>query len=214
MAFASKSPWVIHYDGSSCNGCDIEVLAALCPGFDVRAVRHGEHGQPQARRHLPRHRQRERAEHRRRPARSTTRCSSPRWSWPAASAPAPAGSSTTATTSSAAWTRPSPSMCTPRVAPCAPEQIIDAVVAGVAKLDEKSAALAAARRRERDEMTTLSRPSRSCRWPACTTWRPRAHAEGWRYVQILAVNTEEGIDLVYSYHEGRACSANFNDRAA
>lgn len=25
------------------------------------------------------------------------------------------------------------------------------------------------------------------------------HAEGWRYVQILAVNTEEGIDLVYSY---------------
>ena len=30
-----KSPWVIHYDGSSCNGCDIEVLAALCPGFDV-----------------------------------------------------------------------------------------------------------------------------------------------------------------------------------
>ena len=24
-------------------------------------------------------------------------------------------------------------------------------------------------------------------------------AEGWRYVQILAVNTEEGIDLVYSY---------------
>lgn len=34
MAFASKSPWVIHYDGSSCNGCDIEVLATLCPGFD------------------------------------------------------------------------------------------------------------------------------------------------------------------------------------
>ena len=24
-------------------------------------------------------------------------------------------------------------------------------------------------------------------------------AEGWRYVQILAVNTEEGVDLVYSY---------------
>ena len=38
MAFASKSPWVIHYDGSSCNGCDIEVLAALCPGTRVRAV--------------------------------------------------------------------------------------------------------------------------------------------------------------------------------
>ena len=25
----SRSPWVIHYDGSSCNGCDIEVLASL-----------------------------------------------------------------------------------------------------------------------------------------------------------------------------------------
>lgn len=35
MAFASKSPWAIHYDGSSCNGCDIEVLATLCPGFDA-----------------------------------------------------------------------------------------------------------------------------------------------------------------------------------
>ena len=35
MTFATKSPWVIHYDGSSCNGCDIEVLAALCPGYDV-----------------------------------------------------------------------------------------------------------------------------------------------------------------------------------
>ena len=34
MPYASKSPWVIHYDGSSCNGCDIEVLATLCPGFD------------------------------------------------------------------------------------------------------------------------------------------------------------------------------------
>ena len=30
MAFASKSPWVIHYDGSSCNGCDIEVFWPRC----------------------------------------------------------------------------------------------------------------------------------------------------------------------------------------
>ncbi len=35
MGFMSKSPWVIHYDGSSCNGCDIEVLAALMPRFDL-----------------------------------------------------------------------------------------------------------------------------------------------------------------------------------
>jgi len=35
MKFLSKSPWVIHYDGSSCNGCDIEVLAALTPRYDL-----------------------------------------------------------------------------------------------------------------------------------------------------------------------------------
>ncbi len=35
MSFTSKSPWIIHYDGSSCNGCDIEVLAALTPLYDA-----------------------------------------------------------------------------------------------------------------------------------------------------------------------------------
>ena len=35
MASITKSPWVIHYDGSSCNGCDIEVLACLTPMYDV-----------------------------------------------------------------------------------------------------------------------------------------------------------------------------------
>ena len=31
----SKSPWVLHYDASSCNGCDIEVLATMTPLYDV-----------------------------------------------------------------------------------------------------------------------------------------------------------------------------------
>ena len=35
MTALKKSPWVIHYDASSCNGCDIEVLACLMPRFDV-----------------------------------------------------------------------------------------------------------------------------------------------------------------------------------
>lgn len=35
MSYVAKSPWVIHYDGSSCNGCDIEVLACLTPMYDV-----------------------------------------------------------------------------------------------------------------------------------------------------------------------------------
>ena len=35
MGVFSKSPWVLHYAATSCNGCDIEVLAALTPVYDV-----------------------------------------------------------------------------------------------------------------------------------------------------------------------------------
>ena len=35
MAAFNKSPWIIHYDGSSCNGCDREVLASLSPVYDA-----------------------------------------------------------------------------------------------------------------------------------------------------------------------------------
>lgn len=35
MSSLSKSPWILHYDASSCNGCDIEVLACLTPLYDV-----------------------------------------------------------------------------------------------------------------------------------------------------------------------------------
>jgi ech hydrogenase subunit C len=30
-----KSPWIMHYDCGSCNGCDIEILACLTPLYDV-----------------------------------------------------------------------------------------------------------------------------------------------------------------------------------
>ncbi|WP_312501991.1 NADH-quinone oxidoreductase subunit B family protein [Lacrimispora sp.] len=35
MSVVKKSPWILHYDGTSCNGCDIEVLACLTPLYDV-----------------------------------------------------------------------------------------------------------------------------------------------------------------------------------
>lgn len=35
MSFLRRSPWILHYDASSCNGCDIEVLACLTPLYDV-----------------------------------------------------------------------------------------------------------------------------------------------------------------------------------
>ncbi len=35
MSSTSKSPWILHYDASSCNGCDIEVLACLTPVYDA-----------------------------------------------------------------------------------------------------------------------------------------------------------------------------------
>jgi ech hydrogenase subunit C len=30
-----KSPWILHFDCGSCNGCDIEVLACLTPVYDI-----------------------------------------------------------------------------------------------------------------------------------------------------------------------------------
>lgn len=31
----AKSPWIMHFDCGSCNGCDIETLACLTPLYDV-----------------------------------------------------------------------------------------------------------------------------------------------------------------------------------
>ncbi len=33
--FRSKSPWLLHYNTGSCNGCDIEILACLAPKYDL-----------------------------------------------------------------------------------------------------------------------------------------------------------------------------------
>ena len=30
-----KSPWVLHFNSGACNACDIEVIAALTPRFDI-----------------------------------------------------------------------------------------------------------------------------------------------------------------------------------
>ncbi|MCL1873909.1 MAG: NADH-quinone oxidoreductase subunit B family protein [Clostridiales bacterium] len=30
-----KSPWIIHFNAGACNGCDIEVVDALTPRYDV-----------------------------------------------------------------------------------------------------------------------------------------------------------------------------------
>lgn len=38
MANVKRSPWILHYDGSSCNGCDIEVLACMTPVYDAERL--------------------------------------------------------------------------------------------------------------------------------------------------------------------------------
>lgn len=38
MAKLSRSPWIMHYDAASCNGCDIEVLACLTPVYDIERL--------------------------------------------------------------------------------------------------------------------------------------------------------------------------------
>jgi ech hydrogenase subunit C len=34
MSSLKRSPWVLHYNASSCNGCDLEFVAALMPRYD------------------------------------------------------------------------------------------------------------------------------------------------------------------------------------
>ncbi len=34
MSSLKKSPWLLHYNASSCNGCDLEFMAALTPMYD------------------------------------------------------------------------------------------------------------------------------------------------------------------------------------
>lgn len=36
--YRKKSPWIIHFDANSCNGCDIEILACLTPMYDVERL--------------------------------------------------------------------------------------------------------------------------------------------------------------------------------
>ena len=30
-----NSPWLVHFNSGSCNGCDIEILATLAPRYDL-----------------------------------------------------------------------------------------------------------------------------------------------------------------------------------
>jgi ech hydrogenase subunit C len=34
MSVMKKSPWIVHYNASSCNGCDLELVATLTPMYD------------------------------------------------------------------------------------------------------------------------------------------------------------------------------------
>ena len=38
MGNVKRSPWLLHYDAASCNGCDIEVLACLTPTYDAERL--------------------------------------------------------------------------------------------------------------------------------------------------------------------------------
>ena len=38
MSAIAKSPWVVHFNCTSCNGCDIEFLACLTPFYDLERL--------------------------------------------------------------------------------------------------------------------------------------------------------------------------------
>ena len=42
----TASPWAIHFNSGSCNGCDIETVASLTPKFDVERFGIMLHGTP------------------------------------------------------------------------------------------------------------------------------------------------------------------------
>ena len=35
MSFVKKSPWLFHLNTGGCNGCDIEIVSCIAPGFDI-----------------------------------------------------------------------------------------------------------------------------------------------------------------------------------
>ena len=43
----SRSPWFVHYNCNSCNGCDIELLACLTPMYGVERFGILHAGDPQ-----------------------------------------------------------------------------------------------------------------------------------------------------------------------
>ena len=41
-----NSPWLVHFNSGSCNGCDIEILATLAPRYDLERFGVKLHGSP------------------------------------------------------------------------------------------------------------------------------------------------------------------------
>lgn len=41
-----KSPWIIHFNAGSCNGCDIETIDALTPKYDLERLGIVQQGSP------------------------------------------------------------------------------------------------------------------------------------------------------------------------
>lgn len=41
-----KSPWIVHFNAGACNGCDIEVVDALTPRFDLERLGILQQGSP------------------------------------------------------------------------------------------------------------------------------------------------------------------------
>ena len=35
LSYVEKNPWILHFDGSGCSGCGMEVQACFSPKFDV-----------------------------------------------------------------------------------------------------------------------------------------------------------------------------------
>lgn len=43
---AKNSPWIIHFNAGACNGCDIEVVDAITPEYDIERLGAVKQGSP------------------------------------------------------------------------------------------------------------------------------------------------------------------------
>lgn len=199
MSSVSKSPWVIHYDGSSCNGCDIEVLATLCPGFDAERFGVVNVGNPkhadiflitgsinEQNREVVRQIYEQMVDPKIVVACGTCACGGGVFK---------ECYNVIGGASEAVPVDVSVPGCAVR-----PESIIDAIVRGVELLEQRSAELA--KEGKGRKIMSYSVEYRQLSAEELLAWASCRKADGWRFIQMCCAANDDAIDAIYTIRKG------------